>query len=409
VGVVSARNVRVDELSEFCGALAQDLMKDHEKRFAEIARTVKDNASGLNNAASKFATGVKNAWGSMDKTASEYGMRLAHKIQETSQELSRKEFKQSYKDAEKFHEESVQALNSIILNVRKYLPKLHRGLKTELASLNGALAKLESSVKAMETALDNSPGLKLESLRREAHAVVEKQGELTALNAQMQRESQLLDEASTVEQQLSSERSTVTSGPEFLELKRLEDELSEKEVEIKDLLQPILKPLLKLERAVSMKQVTSVDAKALHDMVERPVESIAMTQSFGIVDVLHSLEEVLERGQLEIDERKRRKATETIQSINAGMLDTIREEYLTLQANIQETTRQLRSKGLIEKKDAIDRSLSETRTKKQAILVEQRNLQRRAEELGKGILKQNSAIESQVQKLAHKSILISVE
>jgi len=286
---VGARNVRIDELSDFCDSLAHDLMKDHQKRFAEIARTVKDNASGLNNAAIKFATGVKNAWGSMDKTASEYGMRLAHKIQETSQELSQKDSKPSYKDTEKFHEESVQAMNSIILAVRKYIPKLHRGLKTELASLNGALAKLENSVKALGAALDNSPGLKLESLHREAHAVVEKQSELVALRAQLEQEIQLLSEVSTVEQQLSSEREALTSGPEFLELKRLEDGLSGKEDEIKQLLQPILKPLLKLERAVSMKQVASVDARALHDMIEKPVESIAMTQSFGIVDVLHSL------------------------------------------------------------------------------------------------------------------------
>jgi len=406
---VGARNVRIDELSDFCDSLAHDLMKDHQKRFAEIARTVKDNASGLNNAAIKFATGVKNAWGSMDKTASEYGMRLAHKIQETSQELSQKDSKPSYKDTEKFHEESVQAMNSIILAVRKYIPKLHRGLKTELASLNGALAKLENSVKALGAALDNSPGLKLESLHREAHAVVEKQSELVALRAQLEKEIQLLSEVSTVEQQLSSEREALTSGPEFLELKRLEDGLSGKEDEIKQLLQPILKPLLKLERAVSMKQVASVDARALHDMIEKPVESIAMTQSFGIVDVLHSLEEALEGGQLEVEERKRRKATETIQSINAGMLDTIREEYLTLQANIQETTRQLKSRGLIEKKETIDRSLTETRTRKQSILTENRNLERRAQELSKGVLKQKNAVESQVLKLARQTIVISVE
>jgi hypothetical protein len=189
----------------------------------------------------------------------------------------------------------------------------------------------------------------------------------------------------------------------------LEDGLSAKEDEIKQLLQPILKPLLKLERAVSMKQVASVDARALHDMIEKPVESIAMTQSFGIVDVLHSLEEALEGGQLEVEERKRRKATETIQSINAGMLDTIREEYLTLQANIQETTRQLKSRGLIEKKETIDLSLTETRTRKQSILTENRNLERRAQELSKGVLKQKNAVESQVLKLARQTIVISVE
>ena len=402
-------SVRVDDLPGFCDDLAQDLMKDHEKRFAELTRTVKDNAATLNNAASKFATGVKNAWGTMDKTASEYGMRLAHKIQETSQELSRKDCKPNYRDTEKFHEESVQALNSIILTVRKYIPKLHRGLRSELASLNGALAKLENSVKALGTSLDNSPGLKLESLQREAKAIVEKQSELVAVRTLLEKENQSLKETLSVEQDLSSRMDILVSGPEFLELKRFENELAAKEDEIKQLLQPILKPLLKLERAVITKQIASVDARTLHDMIEKPVESIAMTQSFGVVDVLHSLEEALERGRLEVEERKRRKAMETIQSINAGMLDTIREEYLTLQANLQETSRQLRSKGLTEKKETIDSSLSETRARKQSISTEQRNLERRIDDLSKSVLKQKTAVESQVLKLAHRNIVISTD
>jgi hypothetical protein len=345
----------------------------------------------------------------MDKTTAEYGMRLAHKIQETSQELSRKECKPTFRDMEEFHEESVQNLNSIILTVRKYMPKLHRGLKTELASLNGALAKLENSVKALGSSLDKSPGLKLESLQKEANALIEKQSELVALRTQLEAQNQSLKETSIAEQNLSSQMDTLTSGPEFVELKRFEDELVTKKDEIKQLLQPILKPLLKLERAVSTKQVASVDAGTLHDMIEKPVESIAMTQSFGIVDVLHSLEEALERGQLEVEERKRRKATETIQSINAGMLDTIREEYLTLQANIQETSRQLRSRGLLEKKEIIDNSLSETKARKQSILTEQRDLERRIDDLNKSVLKQKTAVESQVLKLARETIVISTD
>jgi hypothetical protein len=406
---VSAESVRIDDLSEFCDSLAHELMKNHEKRFAELAKAVKDNATSLDNASSKFATGVKNAWGTMDKTASEYGMRLAHKIQETSQELSQKDVKPNYQDTEKFHQESVKALNSIILTMRKYLPKLHRGLKTEMASLNSALAKLENSIKALGTSLDNSPGLKLWSLQREARVMVVKRNELVALKSQLEQGNKDLNEVSAVEQRLLSEEMALNSETEFLELRRLENELTAKEEETKQLLQPILKPLLKLERAASSKQVSSVDAGALRDMIEKPVESIAMSQSFGVVDVLHSLEEALDRGQLEVEERKRRKAMETVQSINAGMLDTIREECLTLQANVQETMRQLRSKGLIEKRDAIARSLAETRARKESISAEQRNLERRADESGRVVLKQKNTVESRIQKLAHRTVEISVD
>ena len=75
----------------------------------------------------------------MDKTASEYGMRLVHTIQETSEELIQAQTSPKFLDTEKFHEESVRALNKIIVSIRKYLPKLHKGLKTEMAALNTAL------------------------------------------------------------------------------------------------------------------------------------------------------------------------------------------------------------------------------------------------------------------------------
>ena len=135
-------------------------MKDYEKRFADRMRAIREASSALSNTASRFGSSVKNAWGTMDKTASEYGMRLAHTIQETAEELAGANFSPKFLDAEKAHEESVRALNKIIVTTRKYLPKLHRGLKTEMAALNTALAKLEISVRSLGVALDQSPGSK---------------------------------------------------------------------------------------------------------------------------------------------------------------------------------------------------------------------------------------------------------
>jgi len=118
------------------------------------------------------------------------------------------------------------------------------------------------------------------------------------------------------------------------------------------------------------------------------------------------LGEELSRGQLDIEERKRRKAEDTIQSVKNGAIDEMRQEYLTIQANIQETLRQLRGSGLLGKRDKVEDSLSKVRNEKEALMARHKEVQRRIDEVSKDILKQKTALESQLSKLAHRTITI---
>jgi hypothetical protein len=403
---VSSREIPIQGLIEFCDSLARELMNDHEKRFAERTKTVKEAANGFSSAATRFSLGVKNAWGTLDKTASEYGMRLAQIIQESSQDLTRKQVTSSFEDTEKFHEESVEALNKIIITIRRYLPKLHRALKAEMAALNTSLARLENAIKALGNALDDSPGLRLRSLQRDVQLLVQRQEEAIKLRIEESKAKETLDQAATRERDILSEKERLTSLPEFLELKRYEDSLNLKEDEMKQLLQPLAKPLLKLERAVSLKQGPTVDARTLRNLIDSPVEAAVTSRSFDITQLLDSVEDMLSRGQLKIEERKRRRAEETIQSIKEGAIERLREEYLALQVNLQETQRQLRAKGLLEKKDNLNQKLTEEHLQKEARLAQQKELQRRIDELTRTILKEKTSLESQISKLTHKTLTI---
>lgn len=196
-------------------------MKDHEKRFAERTKAIRESSSTLSITAGRFESSVKNAWGTMDKAASEYGMRLAHTIQETVDELTQAEPKTKFTDAEKFHEESIHALNKIIVTIRKYLPKLHRGLKTEMAALNTALAKLENSVRSLGAALDESPGAKIESIRREADILARRLDDLLALRKDETECVSTLHSISQRENDLLRDQMELTSQGEFLELRQI--------------------------------------------------------------------------------------------------------------------------------------------------------------------------------------------
>jgi hypothetical protein len=406
---VNHREIKMDELNDFCNILSRDLMKGHEKRFADRMRSVREASTGLRNAGARLASGVKNAWGTMDKQSSEYGIRLAQTIQENAQNLSRREATSSFHDAGIFHQDAVKALNDVILTVRRYVPKLRKMLKPEMTTLNSSLTRLERSIMDLGAAINGSPGLKLESLLREVQAVQERQSELLRLRSEEDAERALLEANSSQEKELQSKEQELLSYPEFLELGRYEESLKRKEDEIRQFLQPLIKPLLKLERAVGTKQGPSVDVKALRDLVDSPVETVVTGQRFATMQLLEALEGTLSAGKLEILERKRRKAEEAIEAVKVGTLDKMRDEYLALQANTQETLRQLRSKGLLDARDALNQQLAQTYSHNETIKTRQRELQRRIDELAKTVSKLKTSIESQISKVAHESVTISTD
>ena len=178
---------------------------------------------------------------------------------------------------------------------------------------------------------------------------------------------------------------------------------------MRQFLQPVIKPLVKLERVVSAKQSPALDTQTLRGLVESPVETLATGQTFAILKVLGQLDDAFSSNELDIEERKKRKAQETILSVKNGAIEAMRQEYLTIQANIQETLRQLRANGLLEKRDKTEESLAQARNEKETVEARHREVKRRIDEVGKDILKQKTALESQLSKLAHRAITIRAD
>jgi chromosome segregation ATPase len=406
---VGAKEIKLDELNDFYDALARALMKKHEKRFADKEKSLMEASSGLASAGARLETGVQNAWGSMEKHASEYAMRLAQILQENGQKLFQRETTTGFREAENFHEDAVRVLNEVIRTVRRYAPKLHKMLKPEMSMLDSSLVRLERSITDLGAALDESPGIKLEALQRDVQAIGDKQSEFLRLRSEQDAERSLLEATSSREEELKSRERQLMSYPEFLELRKYEKSMELKEDEIKQLIQPLIKPLLKLERAVTTRQGPAIDVRSLRDLVDSPVETVMAGQRFASMQVLSALEQALGAGQLEIVDRKRRKAEEAIQALKQGALDRTRDEYLALQANTQETLRQLKSKSLLDQRDELNRELAETRSEIESTKARQRELQRRIDEMEAAISKLRTLIESHVGDISHEAVTITSE
>ena len=406
---MNPREIKVPELGDFCDSLTRDSMKDHQRRFVDRVRSVREAATGVANSAARLSTGVKNAWGALDKQTSEYAMRLAQILQDNVQSLINKDPSHDFHATEIFHQDTVKVLNEIILTVRKYVPKIPKTLRLEMTILNSSLTKLERAVRDLGKALDDSPGLKLESLHRDIETIIEKYDALAELRLEEQKETESLEETSTREKQLTSEDNSIVSTPEFLELRKYKEALKLKEDEIRQFLQPISKPLLKLERLRATKKGEAIDTNTLHDLVEKPTETVVAGQLFATIQLLASLGNALNSGELEVEDRKRRKAEDVIEAVRNNALEKLRAEYLALQANRQESLRQLKSKGLLDKRNALKEQLVQTRFQGETIRARQRDLQRRRDELSKSISKLKTSIETQISKVARQSVSVAIE
>jgi flagellar biosynthesis chaperone FliJ len=136
---------------------------------------------------------------------------------------------------------------------------------------------------------------------------------------------------------------------------------------------------------------------------------VATRQTFALIQLLTQLGDALRQGRLEIEDRRQRKAEETIREAREGAIETLREDYLTAQANVQETLRQLKTTGLLDKRNDIEQRQTVIRSEKEHLSSHTQEIRRRIESLTKTVAKQKESIEHQTKQVTGKDIEIRID
>jgi len=401
-------DVSLVDLPAFADALCNDIMRSHEKRFAERIKNIKRTSDDLAALANRLEVSIRNAWGSLDKTTSEQGVRLAQTIRETAQQISKQDIPSDYNGSEIFHKIAVEASDKIILSIRKYVPKLHRTMKTDIASLNSSLTKFEASINAFGIALDESPGIAIESLKTEIHTLVEKAHTLEELRAKNGEIHELITTSLDGEKAVLKEQEALLSREEFRQLLQLEDTLESRSEAIEQFLQPLTKALKKYERTLSDDD-KSLDHRVLTRLLENPRATVSETDSQTLLQVFNALNGALIRGELGIEERKRKKAEEVVVAITRGELDRLRAENVSVQDKITNTTDKLRAAGLLRKKEELFEALTGTQSKTTQLNAQLTENEKRIEDVTRMISKEKSLIEKEITKLSGKPLAVKIE
>jgi hypothetical protein len=395
---LSDKQVTVRELPAFAASISKSVMKEHEKRFADGVKSVKRSAIELSHSASRFGAAIKNAWGSIDKATSEQGVRLTQLIEETATDLAKQQTGVTYAEAEIFHEKSVAATNTVIVATRKYLPKIHRTLKSEIAALNTSLVKLEEAIKTLGNALDQSPGAKLVPLEREITLLSQEHQLLRDIKTQQVKTETEITKTTNDHETLLAKRKELLETPKFRELKGLEEKLNERAEEIKQYFQPLMKPLLKYHRIIMDQRSYPVELAVLEKLIDEPVNVLLTSQPAATLQILRELRVKLERGELEIDERKRRKVEENISKLSE-ITERFRSDYAALNDEISKRQNGLRSVGLFQELERLNELLTEKNLALQHLNATQADYARKMGQFSETITKRKTSIELQLSKL----------
>ncbi len=255
-------DVNLADLPTFADSLYKELMRGHEKRFEARIKNVNRASDELSTVASRLEVSIRNAWGSLDKTTSEQGLRLVQTIKELTHQISNQSIPSDYNGLESLHKTSVEASDKIIITIRKYVPKLYKAMKTEIASLNSSLTRLETTINEFGTSLDNSPGSEIESLRADIHTLLHKEHTLKELVAENRQIRKTVASSVDEEKTLLHEQENLLSHDGFRQLLQLEDASRSKAEAIEQFLQPLTKALKKYERIMSDNK--SIDHRSLN-------------------------------------------------------------------------------------------------------------------------------------------------
>jgi hypothetical protein len=337
--------IRARDLNEKVRQIIADRERSYHGKFSSKLKQVSRSVGSVERAASNLEEAVRRAWGILSKPAEQHGVRLSEQVLEACNSLTAHRPEASYDELRKFQENSIQTIRAIVKIHDKYMPSIIRAVKSESSTLEDSIAVLSQNITELGEVLDSSKLKELQLLAQEADQFTKTAQELSLKMDEIEQTTQgirrLQDQSSALERDLS----TLSRDRALKELDQIDQQARQKEAEILALLEPLLKPLRKIDRPDN-KTLEGSSKAIVSRVVENPLASVIEIPASEMHQLLISVHELLARDELLLDQRRKRRASEAIQALQGGALDRFREDHGILEANRREVLRQAKGSGL---------------------------------------------------------------
>jgi len=387
--------------------IAAERERSHSRQFASAVRHVMKSLSSVETAAINVREATRRAWGSLTRSAEQHGVRLSEQVLEACQPLSSHPPGVSYEELRKFEERSLQAARSITKTYSKYARSIIRPVKSETLILESSIVDLSRSVNALSKVLDESNLKHVLLLARDAEQLVQNASQLRRRIEQARELNEALGRARELQSGLQNELSMLNEDENLKELSQIELLTRQKEAEALALLEPLSKPLRKADRPDS-KLSSGSSRNNVTKLAEDPLNALLEIPVLEMRELLASLRRLIEQNEISLDQRRKRKSIESIQFLEAGALERIREEHSVLQANRQEILRQLRGSGTYDQWLSLKSQLDGARAEADRYKSSIEDLRSQEARLRAIILADKGRIETALREIQKEQVSIAV-
>jgi hypothetical protein len=396
--------IPVRNLGEKMRQIIADRERSYHGKFSSKLKQVFRSVGSVEKAASNLREAVGRAWGTLSKPAEQHGARLSEQVLEACRSLAARRPEPSYDELRKFQEESIQTIRAIVKVHDRYIRSIIRTVKSEASTLEDSIATLSQDITELGQALDSSELKELQLIAEDADQLMGTAQELSLKTDEIEQTKEairrLQDRGSALQENLS----TLGRDRALKELDQIDQQARQKEAEILFLLEPLLKPLRKIER--SDKALEGSSKVIVTKVVENPLASVIEIPASEMRQLLISVYELLASDELLLDQRRKRKASESVQVLQAGALDRFREDHGILEANRREVLRQLKGSGLYDKWLSVRTQLDDLNTEIKERRGRITELESQVARLQTSVLAGKERIESALKKVLDEQVSI---
>ena len=397
--------IPVRNLGEKIREIIADRERSYHGKFSSKLKQVFRSVGSVEKAASNLREAVGRAWGTLSKPAEQHGARLSEQVLEACRSLAARRPEPSYDELSKFQEELIQTVRAIVKVHDRYIPSIVRTVKSESSTLEDSISTLSQNITELGQALDSSKLKELRLIEEDADQLMGTAQELSLKTDEIEQTKEAIRRLQDRGSALQEDLSTLGRDRALKELDQIDQQARQKEAEILLLLEPLLKPLRKIDRSDN-KALEGSSKVIVTKVVENPLASVVEIPASEMRQLLISVYELLASDELLLDQRRKRRASESIQVLQAGALDRFREDHGILEANRQEVLRQLKGSGLYDKWLSVRTQLDDLNIEIKERRGRITELESQAARLRTSVLAGKKRIESALQEVLGEQVSI---
>jgi DNA repair exonuclease SbcCD ATPase subunit len=238
----------------------------------------------------------------------------------------------SFDHVQAVYEELTKALKAPNRMRQNKVLRLHSSFKPLVKDFDSEFKKLHKlSVKLAQVLQNSQPfAQQIKVIRKNSEKAIEILERPKQMRVEMNKAETQIKELNTQLDEVNLQFNKIKGEDEFKELEKIQAKIQEIKIELSKFLDPFNKPLRKLVKSINEEKITLRPESmfVLQHFVKDPNYTVLESNNLTQVSLLlHDVKYLLEEGKITMDKKKEKKVLDTINLVQDGFLERIRQKF----------------------------------------------------------------------------------